>query len=253
MRYLSQDKKTSPAGLPRSRGYIMWQGASVLDGSPIALIATMATSNAKTGDMVQTWIIRTDINPVEATKTGQDSAVCGACPHRHYNKGACYVNVGQAPNAVYKGFHRGIYPTFDMTKHGHHFESRKIRLGAYGDPAAVPFDAVAAVALLGTGHTGYTHQASHANFDARFLKLCMVSADSPKQALKYQALGAKTFRVAMVGDALHDSEVECLADSKGIQCIDCGLCDGVKQSVAITVHGSRSTNFKTNLIEAIQL
>jgi hypothetical protein len=81
----------------------------------------------------------------------------------------------------------------------------------------------------------------------------MVSADTPKQALKYQALGAKTFRVAMAGDALFDSEIECLSDSKGIQCIDCGLCDGSTKNIAITVHGSRSSNFKSNLIEAVQL
>jgi hypothetical protein len=253
MRYLSVKKTTPVSGLPRSRGYIMWEGASVLDGSPIAVIATMATSNAKTGDMVQTWIIRTDINPVEATKTGQDSAICGNCPHRHYNKGACYVNVGQAPNAVYKGYKRGIYPTFDLAQHGHHFSGRKIRLGAYGDPAAAPFAAMASIALLGTGHTGYTHQANHPNFDTQFYSLCMVSADTPKQALKYQNLGAKTFRVAMAGDALFDSEIECLSDSKGIQCIDCGLCDGSTKNIAITVHGSRSSNFKSNLIEAVQL
>ena len=253
MRYLSQDKQTKPAGAARSRGYIMWEGASVLDGSPIAIIATMATSNSKTGDMVQTWIIRTDINPVEATKTGADASVCGNCPQRHYNGGACYVNVGQAPNAVYKGYQRGIYPAFDLEQHGHHFAGRKIRLGAYGDPAAVPFEAIASIALLGLSHTGYTHQAGHANFDKRFVSICMVSADTPKQAIKYQALGAKTFRVAMAGDALFDSEVECLADSQGIQCIDCGLCDGAKQSVAITVHGSRSSNFKSNLIGAINL
>lgn len=253
MRYLSQDKKKTVVGLPRSRGYIMWEGSSVLDGSPIALIATMSTSNKKTGDMVQTWIIRTDINPVEATQSGADSAVCGNCPHRHYNKGACYVNVGQAPNAVYKGYVKGIYPAFDLAKHGAHFASRKIRLGAYGDPAAVPFDTVSMVALLGTGHTGYTHQANHKHFDKRFLSLCMVSADTPKQALKFQAMGAKTFRVALEGDALYDSEIECLADSKGIQCIDCGLCDGATKNIAITVHGSRSNNFKSNLIQTIEV
>ena len=252
MRHLSV-KKTAPAGLPRSRGYIMWEGASVLDGAPIAIIATMSTSNKKTGDMVQTWIIRTDINPVEASKVGADASVCGNCVHRHYSKGACYVNIGQAPNAVYKGYTKGIYPAFNLERHGHHFTARKIRLGAYGDPAAVPFEAVASIALLGIGHTGYTHQASHKNFDPRFMSLCMVSADTPKQALKYQAQGAKTFRVAMVGDALFDSEIECLADAKGIQCIDCGLCDGSTKNIAITVHGSRSSNFKSNLIEAIQL
>jgi len=252
MRYLS-DKQAKPKAMSKHRGYIMWQGASVLDGAPIAIIATMATSNAKTGDMVQTWIIRTDMNPVEASKVGKDVAICGSCPHRHYNKGACYVNIGQAPNAVYKGYVKGIYPAFDASLHGGHFSHRKIRLGAYGDPAAVPFEEMAKIAYLGIGHTGYTHQANHKNFDDRFMSICMVSADTPRQALKFQSKGAKTFRVAMVGDALFPSEIECLADSKGIQCIDCGLCDGATKNIAITVHGSRSSNFKSNLIQTLQV
>ena len=85
------------------------------------------------------------------------------------------------------------------------------------------------------------------------MSICMVSADTPKQALKFQSKGAKTFRVAMVGDALFPSEIECLADSKGIQCIDCGLCDGATRNIAITVHGSRSSNFKSNLIQTLQV
>lgn len=247
MRYLSANK-SKPVGLSKTRGFIMWEGPSVLDGEPVAIIATMSTSNKKTGDMVQTWIIRTDINPVEASKVGADVSICGNCPHRHFNKGACYVNIGQAPNAVYKGYKRGIYPAFDIDQHAGHFAGRMIRLGAYGDPAAIPFSVASSIALLGSGHTGYTHQANHKHFDGRFMSICMVSADSPKQAKKYQAQGAKTFRVAMVGDALFDSEIECLSDSKGIQCIDCGLCDGVTKNIAITVHGSRSNNFKSNLI-----
>jgi serine/threonine-protein kinase RIO1 len=81
----------------------------------------------------------------------------------------------------------------------------------------------------------------------------MVSADSPKQALKYQAMGAKTFRVAMQDDYLFDNEIECLADSKGIQCIDCGLCDGKSANVAIAVHGSLASRFKTSLIQTVTI
>lgn len=76
----------------------------------------------------------------------------------------------------------------------------------------------------------------------------MVSADTPKQAIKYQTLGAKTFRVALVGDSLAHDEVECLADSEGIQCADCGLCDGTKKNVAITVHGKGASKFKSAMV-----
>ena len=220
----------------------------MLDGAPIVVIATMSTSNVKTGQMVQPWILRADINPVEASQTGDDSSICGNCVHRHYNKGACYVNIGQAPNAVYKGYQRGIYPVFVYDDHAHYFAHRKIRLGAYGDPAAVPFGVMQSIADLGIGHTGYTHQAEHKGFDGRYFELCQVSADTPRQAAKYQKLGAKTFRVALAGDALANGELECLADSKGLQCIDCMLCDGSTKNIAITVHGTLKNRFKSTLI-----
>ena len=246
MQYLRGHTKTATALL--ERGFIMYQGPSMLDNAPIVVVATMSTSNSKTGQMVQTWILRADINPVEASKIGQDSSICGNCVHRHYNKGACYVNIGQAPNGVFKGYQRGIYPVFVYDDHAHYFSHRKIRLGAYGDPAAVPFGVMQSIAALGIGHTGYTHQAEHKGFDGRFFELCQVSADTPRQAEKYQKLGARTFRVALAGDALANGELECLADSKGLQCIDCMLCDGSTKNIAITVHGTLKNRFKSNLI-----
>ena len=238
---------------PKLRGVILYEGASILDGEPIVCVATFETSNRKTGAMVQTWIIRSDIAPTDAAKNGKDKSVCGACPHRHYTNGACYVNLGHAPLAVYKGYKRGIYPAFNESDHADIFTGRKIRLGAYGDPAAVPFEIMANAAQMGLGHTGYTHQILHKNFDKRFLRLCQVSADSPKQAARFQAMGANTFRVAMEGDRPADNEIECLSDSQGINCIDCMLCDGLKKNIALAVHGARKSNFKTALIPTTQI
>ena len=45
-------------------------------------------------------------------------------------------------------------------------------------------------------------------------------------------------------------EILCLSDSKGVKCIDCGLCDGANRSaasIAIDVHGSRSSRFDASL------
>ena len=234
----------------KERGYILYKGASILDGAPIVVIATMSTSNVKTGDMIQTWIMRSDIAPMEASKQFKDSSICGNCPHRQNTGGACYVNLGQAPTSVYNSYMKGNYPLLDTKKHGQYFIGRKIRLGAYGDPSAAPFDVWSNILLYCNGHTGYTHQIKHANFDKRFLSICQVSADTPKQALKYQAQGAKTFRVALPNDGLLANEIECLSDSKGIKCIDCGLCDGLKQNIAIVVHGARSPRFKSTFIPA---
>ena len=232
-------------------GFVMYEGPSVLDGAPIVVIATMKSGNTKTGNMVQVWIIRSDMHPVTASKVGADEAICGSCAHRHYNGGACYVNLGQAPAAVYRAYLAGKYKKLDLDSSENPFAGRMVRLGAYGDPAAAPFEVMDYLANAGIGHTGYTHQARHENFDPRFIKLCMISADSPKQALQWQARGARTFRVAMSGDSMFDSEIECLSETEGTQCADCGLCVGTTntaKSIAITVHGTWKSSFKTALI-----
>ena len=125
--------------MSKSNGVVLWEGVSKLDGkSPLVCIATFKTSNEKTGSMVQTWIIRSDINPVEASKQSIDDATCGSCIHRHSLDGSCYVNIGQAPNAVYKAYKRGSYPHVnDDDKHIKRLKGRAIRFGAYGDPAAI--------------------------------------------------------------------------------------------------------------------
>lgn len=219
---------------------VIWQGASVLDGQPIAAIATLKSTNAKTGDMVQIAIIRTDISPTEAVKTGDDVSICGNCPHRHYNSGSCYVNVGHAPLAIYGAFKRGNVSDYDIEA----FRGRMVRFGSYGDPAAVPAEVLQAIANVAKGFTGYTHQLNHKNFNKDTLNFCQVSADTEKQAKKFQALGAMTFRIKHASDPLLLNEIECLADTMKLNCIDCGLCNGKQTNVAINVHGARAKRFK---------
>ena len=50
----------------------------------IVLLSGLKTpsQNIKTGPMLQTCIIRSDIHPAEALKTGQDDLICGSCIHR---------------------------------------------------------------------------------------------------------------------------------------------------------------------------
>ena len=237
------------------KGFILYDGPSVLDDSPIVSIVTLKSGNVKTGDMAQQWIIRYDIDPVKASKLRLDESICGTCPHKQNHNGSCYVNIGQAPLAVFKGYKRGLYPVFDPELHGHLLRYRKVRLGAYGDPAAVPYAYNAEVVSYCKAHTGYTHQINHKNFDSRMADLCMISADSPKQAKKYQGQGFRTFRVSNADDTLYANEIPCAADSGGVQCIDCGLCDGALNapSIVIAVHGSRSKNFKTSNIQVLEI
>ena len=131
--------------MTKPNGLVLYEGPSLLDGAPIVVIATglaNSSSNSKTGDIIQTWIIRSDIKPTDAVNTGDDASICGSCPHRGTvengkNVGrSCYVTVFQAPLNVYKTYHRGRYPLWNGDSEV--FSGRKVRLGAYGDPAAVP-------------------------------------------------------------------------------------------------------------------
>lgn len=225
-------------------GFILFEGPSILDGSPIVVISTLKTSNHKTGDMIQTWVIRSDISPLEASKKKLDTAICGNCPHRHAVGGACYVNIGQAPQGIYKAYKRGSYPHFNIAEHGHLLSGRKIRFGAYGDPAAAPYEIWDMLAQLSAGFTGYTHQVKHRNFDSRILEFCQLSLDTKKQA---ENAKSGYFRIVTdKADTLPD-EIECLSDSKGINCADCLKCDGTNK-IFIQVHGSRKNRFLNNVI-----
>ena len=96
---------------------IIYQGPSLLDGSPIVVIALAKSSNKKTGDMVQTYIIRSDMDPLKASKYGYDYAICGDCKHRgeadpdgtgkQAKKRSCYVTLFHGPLQVYKSYKKG--------------------------------------------------------------------------------------------------------------------------------------------------
>ena len=49
--------KTGVACAEMAKGYVLHEGPSPFDGQPIVSIATLHSSNRKTGDMVQTWIL----------------------------------------------------------------------------------------------------------------------------------------------------------------------------------------------------
>jgi hypothetical protein len=93
---------------------VLYEGPSRVDGQPIVVVVTgfqRRSANGKTGDMVQTWILRSDMNPLEAIHAGQDSSLCGDCPLRGImqdtergtvnRRRACHVNVHQAPLRIH--------------------------------------------------------------------------------------------------------------------------------------------------------
>lgn len=226
---------TTPTSAPR--GYVLWRGPSALDGSPIVLIVTLKSRNRKTGRMAQTWIMREDVEPHTAQRTGQDESVCGGCPQRPALGGACYVATAQAPLSVWRTYHAGKYPHLsgsdEISKLVYAIGAR-VRAGSYGDPAAVPLHVWE---LLGV-RTGYTHQ--WRSFPG-LRGLIMASVDSVDEAAEAVAAGWRYFRVRPAGAPLMENEIDCPSE-RGVQCIDCGLCSGTRlgaKSVSIEEHGFR--------------
>lgn len=230
-------------------GFLLYRGPSMLDGSPIIAVATFASENAKTGAMVQTFIMREDVEPHTALKTGADASVCGDCKHRPANGGSCYVVVHQAPLSVYRAYKRGRY-TFAVAHAARAAAGLMVRLGTYGDPAAVPARVWEDFLTYAKGHTGYTHQwANMGEAQAmRFRPLVMASADTIEERREAIAKLWRTFRVRTANEPRDTGEFICPASEeagKRATCATCGACNGaqagkVRQaSPVIIVHGAK--------------
>jgi hypothetical protein len=239
----------------KQAGYVLWKGASVLDGKPAVLIATRGNTgkkaNSKTGAMIQTYILRSDVNPIEATQQGLDSSICGACPHKPTAHGTCYVRIDTGPNQVYKAFIRGKrYADVTGQDIGGLFSGELLRLGSYGDPGAVPAQVWRAVLQGVKGWTGYTHQ--WANPLCQGLRaFCMASCDTVEEDARARAQGWRAFTI--VSKSAHApahglpvvaGSFLCPASEEGgrkLTCNECLACDGTgsarKASVYIPVHG----------------
>lgn len=230
---------------------IIYRGPSMLDGQPIIAVATglSGSGNRKTGNMVQTWILRDDMTPTEAVNSGADKSICGNCPHRGEvvdgkNVGrSCYVLEFQAPASIYRSVQRGNVPTLDRSELAELGAGRVVRLGAYGDPAAVPVSLWSALLERAAGHTGYTHQWHRAGFYG-LAQYCMASCDTAEEQQAAVAAGWRTFRVRTRDSKRLPGEVTCPASEEAgkkltcEQCLACGGADGRRGTITIIAHGS---------------
>lgn len=235
---------------------IVYEGPSRIDGKPIVVILVGKTKNRKTGDMVQSYILRSDMNPTDALKTGDDESICGDCPHRGIATGtgvkgrSCYVTVFQGPYAVYSAYKRGAYPKFSKKKAMAMLGDRMLRLGTYGDPAAVPINVWDSLVKIAKSHTGYTHQWKDKS-NAEYRRLCMASVDNELDIPLAKGMGYRYFRVRSKYDPVLPNEIQCPASEemgKRLDCSRCGACWGAKPigpqpvNVTIIAHGSKATS-----------
>jgi len=261
------DKNGGIRGRPPS-GFVIYEGPSLLDGSPIVAVALVGkSSNTKTGAMLQTYILRADVDPITANRTGADVSICGECPLRGIPRpGAtsgtaahrgCYVTLMHGPRNVYATFRRGRYP---VLRGGHYARdvaalgrARRVRLGTYGDPAAVPSYVWDALLSEADGHTGYTHQYRNGQSSAD-RGTCMASVSTEAEARESWDAGWRTFRIiADVANLVAGREILCPASAeagKRTTCATCNLCGGANikaKSIAIVAHGAGKNHAKRSV------
>jgi hypothetical protein len=233
--------------MSQQSSFVVYRGPSMLDASAtIIAIVTLESSNTKTGPMAQLFIMPAFTAPHTAQQTGDDAAVCGDCAFRPLlvkaareagvpgaeDMRACYVKTFQGPRATWQANHDAPV-MLDRTLAILRATEASLRLGAYGDPAALPESLIHTLSdAVSMRITGYTHQWRNPAFG--FLRAyVMASCDAVTDYARAKAEGWRTFRVIQkrMLPVLAAREIECPSD-KGVQCIDCLLCDGVQYGAA---------------------
>jgi hypothetical protein len=269
----------------RENGFIIYQGPSKIDGAPIVVIATgfeKRSGNSKTGNLIQTWIERADMSPLEARAQGLDPSICGSCRNRSRASGgtdACYVDVGRAPEGIWHAYHRTVDPTVvrscprcrTAARRGKGIKhwvahppygivsrrceiarlgaARDIRIGAHGDPAAVPGWVWNAFTKRARSVRGYTHRWKRAQ---HLRGICRASVDTPKERTAAKRLGWMTFRVRTEDEPRERGEARCPASKEAgarVTCETCPIgCSGEStKDVTIIAHGSCAGSFRTEV------
>ena len=243
---------------------ILYEGPSLLDPAVDIVVVATEDSNPKTGKMLYTWILRADRAPEVAAYDGSDDAICGDCkfrafvgvgppdyPTQGYGSRTCYVRLSPAegadealpPSEVWRKWKAGHWdfggagrdqlnwdwiPDRCAGPYGQwqYVGDLPVRIGSYGDPAAVPTRVWAELVRYRRHWTGYTHmwkpktcskcwgsgetdgpinQRQTCPFcngsetvdrcDPDLKRYCMASVDTPEERAEAQALGWRTFMV----------------------------------------------------------
>lgn len=210
---------------------------SPVHGKEVLLAVTAGSVNEKTGNMSQVFILHPDDTPLNISKAGLDDLVCGGCPLRHSLGGACYVTLFQGPRSVYEGWVGTGKRVDDPEDILALCLGKKVRFGAYGDPAHIPAWLAREIMAGAEGWTAYTHAWRNPEVSKTWKGFAMASCDTVAQARLAESKGWAAF-LATPEENL-DGIVTCDNEAKGIQCVDCLRCNGKNGSVRLMPHGAR--------------
>lgn len=225
-------------------GAVLYEGPSRINGEPIAAVMVYDSGNKKTGDIPQVWLFQPGVHPYQARVGGSDVAVCGGCILAK-NRG-CYVQ-WTTLKAVTESYSKGNYGDIDHARWWFRRNSpNAVRIGAYGDPVAVPLEVWERLAELPPRPTilGYT-QMWRSPLAKGYQKFCMASTKSPQEYADAKRLGWRSYRVALPQDTtLAQGQQWCpetLSDED--TCKGCRMCSGGVDGpdIMVELHGAGAT------------
>jgi hypothetical protein len=232
---------------------IIYHGPSRLAPSRdiVAIVTCLdgESENPKTGPMAQLYIVDAGpLDPVQLRAMDDERSTCGGCPLQGED-GLCYVNLGQAPLTVWRRWRAGWYRPARPERIARAARlCAGLRLGAYGDPLALPQEVIADLVAAWRAAaplvpiTGYTHQWRRR--DAQWGKrYTMASVETWDDAARAAQMGWRVFHAGPPSER-PAGLVQCPNDTHGVTCADCGLCQGTSRparSIYINLHGSMAT------------
>ena len=238
---------------------VLYKGISLLDNeTPIMVVMsgfTKDSSNAKTGPLVQLYILPIHETPKDTYygtyKNGglvpSRFSVCGDC--RYNGNNGCYVRWSHLESLWKSSKTQSAIP---MSLSKEFLRGLRVRVGAAGDPAAVPASVWSELLSSCENFTGYTHQWNKPEYQD-LQGLFMASVDNARENEKAHALGWSSFFVTDSEDEAKQG-TRCLAsagktDSNGLPttCASCMLCNGKsrkQKTITEVLHGASNTVHK---------
>jgi hypothetical protein len=224
LQHMAHRTKVNPPGV------VIAEGKSLFTGEQLIAVATgvrRPSTNKKTGPLIQVYVLSRDESPSSQAKSRRDKSICGNCKHRQSSLGTCYVDLSRGADRIWAAFHSSRYPEW-TDAHATLFSNVVVRVTAYGDCAALPFNLwqpfVQLVRVNGGVVLGYTH--SWRDCDPGFRDFCMASVDSKAEYAEANAMGYRTFRIRQKDSPLLPTEIQCPADTHADVSSLCGIAKG---------------------------
>jgi hypothetical protein len=205
-----------------------------------------ATSNTKTGALIQNYIIPAEwIESDAKISTLSDKAVCFDCPHSKEINKTCYVRKGQSEMGLASKVRSlrklGLdnIPELSPAMEAdllQAIEGKGVRFGSYGEPILLGEALIGKISKRAKFWTGYTHQWHKNNWAKNYF---MASVETETISNLAQKSGFRTF---FVGETTDKNYVTCPASKEAGQkttCDNCKLCMGTQskaKSVTILPH-----------------